>query len=187
MRASTGISVSGYSRLLRNNTQFRRLWLAQLISGTGDWFYSVAIYSLLLQLTGSAKTVALAAVLQILPMFVAGPTAGAVNDRVSRRKIMLATDVARALLVLGMVVVHTREQIWILYVLLAMEVAAAAFFEAARNAVLPSVVDESDIEDDSDAAAEATTAPGVHENAWGANGEDGELSLIHISEPTRPY
>ena len=186
MRASTGISVSGYSRLLRNNTQFRRLWLAQLISGTGDWFYSVAIYSLLLQLTGSAKTVALAAVLQILPMFVAGPTAGAVNDRVSRRKIMLATDVARALLVLGMVVVHTREQIWILYVLLAMEVAAAAFFEAARNAVLPSVVDESDI---ATANALSSTTWSVTVTAGAAIGGFAVvfLSLIHISEPTRPY
>ncbi len=145
MRASTGISVSGYSRLLRENAEFRRLWLAQLISGTGDWFYSVAIYSLLLQLTGSAETVALAAVIQILPFFFAGPTDGAVNDRVSRRKVILATDAVRAVLVLGMVVVHTREQIWILYVLLAMEVMAATFFESARNAVLPSVVDESDI------------------------------------------
>lgn len=40
------------------------------------------------------------------------------------------------------------------------------------------IVDESDVEDDSDAAAEATTAPGVDENAWGANGEDGERPEI---------
>jgi len=131
--------------LLRRNVPFRRLWCAQLVSGTGDWFYSVAIYDLLLQLTGSAQTVALAAVLQILPMFVVGPTAGAVNDRVSRRRVMLITDLLRAAVVLGMLTVGTRDRIWILYMLLAFEVSTAAFFESARNAILPNVVSKEDI------------------------------------------
>ena len=141
-----GITLPGYYRLLRRNVNFRRLWLAQLISGTGDWFYSVAIYDLLFRLTGSAQVVALAAVLQILPMFIAGPTAGAVNDRVSRRSVMLLTDLIRSFVVLGMLFVETREQIWFLYILLGSEVFTAAFFESARNAVLPSVVDREDIQ-----------------------------------------
>lgn len=145
MNDNSTITLPGYYRLLRRNVSFRRLWLAQLISGTGDWFYSVAIYDLLLSLTGSAQVVALAAVLQILPMFVAGPTAGAVNDRVSRRRVMLIADLVRSIVVLGMLFVETREQIWILYLLLACEVSTAAFFESARNAVLPSVVDRKDI------------------------------------------
>ena len=81
MNNDAGITLPNYYRLLRRNVHFRRLWLAQLVSGTGDWFYSVAIYDLLLRLTGSAETVALAAVLQILPMFFAGPTAGAAPRR----------------------------------------------------------------------------------------------------------
>ena len=145
MDKDAGISLPSYFRLLRRNVPFRRLWLAQLVSGTGDWFYSVAIYDLLLQLTGSAETVALAAVLQILPMFVVGPTAGAVNDRVSRRRVMLITDLLRSAVVLGMLTVGTREHIWVLYLLLAFEVSTAAFFESARNAILPNVVSEDDI------------------------------------------
>ncbi len=145
MNDDTSITLPGYYQLLRRNVSFRRLWLAQLISGTGDWFYSVAIYDLLLRLTGSAQTVALAAVLQILPMFIAGPTAGAVNDRVSRRRVMLITDLVRSVVVLGMLFVETREQIWFLYLLLACEVSTAAFFESARNAVLPNVVERKDI------------------------------------------
>ena len=145
MNADSGISLVAYYRLLRGNVQFRRLWLAQLISGTGDWFYAVAIYDLLLRLTGSASTVALAAVLQIVPMFLAGPTAGAVNDRVSRRRVMLVTDLFRAVVVLGMLLVETREQIWLLFVLLASEVATAAFFESARTAVIPTMVAEGEI------------------------------------------
>src|SRR5205814_8513589 len=64
---ATSISVLAYLRLLRENRNFRRLWLAQIISEVGDWFYSLAIYSLLLQLTGRAGSVALALVLQCRP------------------------------------------------------------------------------------------------------------------------
>lgn len=132
--------MAGYWRLLRHSTQFRRVWLAQLISGSGDWFYSVAIYSLLLELTGRAGTVAWAAILQILPMMLLGPLAGAINDRLSRRKVMLASDLVRSGLVVCMVLIRSEEQIWMLYALLALEIGAAAFFEAGRNAILPSLV-----------------------------------------------
>jgi predicted MFS family arabinose efflux permease len=146
VNASRGsISLRGYAELVRRNPNYRRLWLAQLISGSGDWFYSVAVYSLLLDLTGSAESVAIAVVLQILPNFLAGPTAGVVNDRLSRRKVMLVADAVRAVLVLGLLFIRTAEQIPLLYLLLAMEIATAAFFESGRNAALPSVVEREDI------------------------------------------
>lgn len=132
--------MRGYWALLRSAANFRRLWIAQLISGAGDWFYSVAIYSLLLELTGRAGPVAWAAILQILPMMLLGPTAGSVNDRVSRRKVMLASDLLRAGLVLCMLLIKRREQVWILYLLLTLEIGTAAFFEAGRSAILPSLV-----------------------------------------------
>ncbi|MEZ5362259.1 MAG: MFS transporter [Bryobacterales bacterium] len=139
------ISLAGYRDLVRRNPNYRRFWFAQLISGSGDWFYSVAVYNLLLELTGSAESVAIAVVLQILPNFVAGPTAGVVNDRLSRRKVMLVADAVRAVLVLGLLFIRTAEQIPILYLLLGLEIATAAFFESGRNAALPSVVEREDI------------------------------------------
>ena len=75
------VSFASYSRLLRGNQNFRRLWSAQVVSEIGDWFYTLAIYNLLLQLTGRASSVALALVLQVLPQTFIGPTAGVVNDR----------------------------------------------------------------------------------------------------------
>jgi len=75
------ISFSSYLRLLRQNRNFRRLWTAQIVSEIGDWFYTLAIYSLLLQLTGRAGSVALALVLQVLPQTFIGPLSGVVNDR----------------------------------------------------------------------------------------------------------
>ena len=134
------VTLRGYRRLLRDAPNFRKVWIAQLISGSGDWFYSVAIYSLLLELTGRAELVAWAAILQILPMMLLGPTAGAVNDRLSRRKVMLFSDLVRAVLVLCMLLIERADQIWLLYSLLALEIGTAAFFEAGRSAILPSLV-----------------------------------------------
>jgi len=73
---ASSITFSSYARLLRRNPNLRRLWVAQIISEIGDWFYTLAIYTLLLQLTGRAGSVALALVLQVLPQTLVGPTAG---------------------------------------------------------------------------------------------------------------
>lgn len=139
------VSLAGYRTLLRRYPHYRRVWLAQLISGSGDWFYSVAIYTLLLDLTGRAEAVAWAAILQILPMLLMGPTAGAVNDRLSRRKVMIASDLVRAALAPCMLLVTKPEQVWLLYLLLALEIGTAAFFEAGRNAIVPSLMRRDDV------------------------------------------
>ena len=47
-----------FTALLTRNPQFRRLWIAQVVSQLGDWFNAVAVYALLLDLTGSATLVA---------------------------------------------------------------------------------------------------------------------------------
>src|ERR1700726_2252338 len=95
-------SFSAYFRLIRNNRNIRLLWIAQIVSEVGDWFYIIAIYSLLLQITGKAHAVGLALVLQVLPSTLVGPTAGVLNDRIRRQHVMIATDLARMAIVLGM-------------------------------------------------------------------------------------
>ncbi|MBI3646966.1 MAG: MFS transporter, partial [Acidobacteriales bacterium] len=96
------VSFAHYLRLLRGNRNFRRLWGAQIVSEIGDWFYTLAIYNLLLQLTGRAGSVALALVLQVLPQTLIGPTAGVLNDRLRRKHVMIAADLGRMLIVLCM-------------------------------------------------------------------------------------
>jgi predicted MFS family arabinose efflux permease len=142
---ATSISVLAYLRLLRENRNFRRLWLAQIISEVGDWFYTLAIYSLLLQLTGRAGSVALALVLQVLPQTLVGPAAGIVNDRISRKKVMIAADVLRTVIVFAMLLVRSRSMVWLVYPLLLLETIMAAFFEPARKAVIPSVTAREDV------------------------------------------
>jgi MFS family permease len=133
------ISLSSYARLLRGNRNFRRLWMAQIVSEIGDWFYTLSIYTLLLQFTGHASSVALALVLQVLPQTLIGPTAGVVNDRVRRKRVMIAADLIRFVIVLSMLLVRSRSTVWLVYPLLLAETCMAAFFEPARNSVIPNI------------------------------------------------
>jgi len=139
------VSFASYARLLSGNRNFRRLWSAQVVSEIGDWFYTLAIYNLLLQLTGRAGSVALALVLQVLPMTFIGPTAGVVNDRLRRKRVMIASDIGRMLIVLCMLLIRSKENVWMVYPLLMAETLLVAFFEPARNAVIPNIVEREDV------------------------------------------
>ena len=137
--AAPSISLASYLRLVRGNRNFRRLWLAQIVSEIGDWFYTLSIYTLLLQLTGHASSVALALVLQVLPQTFVGPTAGVVNDRLRRKHVMIAADLVRFGVVLAMLLVRSRSMVWLVYPLLLAETIMAAFFEPARSSVIPTI------------------------------------------------
>jgi MFS family permease len=139
------ISVASYLRLLRQNRNFRRLWMAQIVSEIGDWFYSLAIYTLLLQLTGRASSVALALVLQVLPQTFVGPAAGVLNDRIRRQHVMIAADLIRMVVVLLMLLVRSASMVWLVYPLLLLETIMAAFFEPARSSVIPNITGREDL------------------------------------------
>ena len=137
--SASPVSVAAYVKLVRDNRNFRLLWLAQAVSEMGDWFYSVAIYSLLLELTGSAQAVATAVVLQVLPQFVIALVAGVINDRLSRKKVMIIADLARACFVLGMLAASRFGSPWPIYILLVLQSFMWGFFEPGRSAVIPNI------------------------------------------------
>jgi len=128
-----------YLRILRTNRNFRLLYIGQTVSQLGDWFNAVAVYALLLDLTGSATAVAWMMVVQFLPIALFGPLAGVVVDRVDRRRLMIAADVARGCFILGLLLVRRADQVWIAYVVMGATVSASAFFEPARTATIPNL------------------------------------------------
>ena len=130
-------SLAAYGRLLRENRDFRLLWIAQIVSEIGDWFYTVALYSLLLELTGKASAVGLAVVLQLLPQVFAAPSAGVLNDRLPRRAVMIFADLCRAVIVLSMLLVRSADMVWLVWVLLFLETLMWALFEPGRSALIP--------------------------------------------------
>ncbi len=135
----------GYVELLRANRDFRLLWLGQVVSQLGDWFDTIALFTLVLKLTGSGRAVGLVLVARFLPSVVLGPLSGVLADRFDRRRIMIASDAARALVVLGFLFVRDPEHVWLVYLLTVLQLAFSAFFEPARSAALPSLVRERDL------------------------------------------
>src|SRR5882762_2243839 len=135
----------GYGELLRGNRSFRFLWLGQVVSQMGDWFDTIAVYTITLRLTGSSRSVALIMVARFLPSVVMGPLSGVVADRFSRRSIMITADFLRAIVVLGFLFVRRPDQMWLVYVLTVMQLAFSAFFEPAKTAAIPSIVSDREL------------------------------------------
>jgi MFS family permease len=136
---------TGYIGLIKNNGDFQRLWLGQIVSQTGDWFNTIALYAVVLKLTGSGKAIGLLLVARFLPTVFCGSTAGVIADRFSRKTIMIVTDLLRAVIVLGFLLVRRADQMWIVYLLTVLQLTTSTFFEPARTAAIPSVVHERDL------------------------------------------
>lgn len=135
----------GYLELLKANREFRLVWLGQLVSQLGDWFDTIAVYAIVLKITGSGRAVGLVLVARFLPTVIVGPMAGVLVDRFNRRTIMIVSDVLRAVIVLGFLFVRKPEHIWAIYVLTVFQLVCSAFFEPARTAAIPSIVKDREL------------------------------------------
>ncbi|HST51533.1 MAG TPA: MFS transporter [Pyrinomonadaceae bacterium] len=132
-----------YRRLLAGNADFRRLWIGQVVSEVGDWLNNIAVLALAIQLAGEGRVglaVALYAIARHLPLFLFGPIAGVVVDRLNRRRVMIAADLARAVLALGFVLAARLSSLGLIYVVGASLFSISSFFNAAKRASIPNLV-----------------------------------------------
>jgi MFS family permease len=130
-----------YIRLLRENADFSNLWLAQVISLLGDWFSFVALSALVSRYSdrpGLAVSGLLLA--RFLPPLLVSPIAGVLVDRFNRKYLLMFSDLMRAALVAGMLLVTDREHLNLIYVLTVFQFILSAIFEPGRAAILPSLV-----------------------------------------------
>jgi predicted MFS family arabinose efflux permease len=130
--------------LLRRNRDFRRLFVASVISLGGDWFLFVALGGLLLEATGKATAVGIMIFAQEVPVFLATPWAGWLADRLDRRRLMIVCDLARTVICASFLLVGP-DNLWLAYALLATLSIFAAVFDPASSAALPNVVDPEDL------------------------------------------
>ncbi len=131
--------------LLRRNRDFRLFYIGQLISFAGDWFLIVALSGLVLELTGSAALVAGIFIAYNLPYGVVSFIGGPLADRMDRRFLMIVTNAIMGILAIGFFLVHSRSDLWLVYVLTAGISAVSAFFEPAASAAVPNLVDPADL------------------------------------------
>jgi MFS family permease len=130
----------GYIALLRRNRNYRYLWSGQVVSLLGDWFNLIASASLVASLTQSGVAVGGLFVIRMLAQFLATPFAGVAADRYNRKHLLILADLGRALTVTGFLLVREPDQVWLLYVLTAIQMALSGLFFPARNAILPDIV-----------------------------------------------
>ena len=140
-------------RVVLRNPQFAKLWMAQVVSQAGDWLNRVACLVLIGRLGGgSTAQLGFGALfgaelaLRLLPAAFLGPLAGPIADRLPRRMLMVVSDVARAVVVLGFLFVREPRDLYFMYALIMLQMGIGMFFEAARSAALPSTVPREELQ-----------------------------------------
>jgi MFS family permease len=137
--------TSPYVTLLRRNPAFARLYLAQLTSFAGDWFATVALLGLALELTGSSTIASLVLVLQTGGFAAAAPLAGILADRFDRRRLLVAADLARVPVALTFLLARDPDTLWIAFVAVLLLAVGAAVFEPTSSASLPNLVEPDEL------------------------------------------
>ncbi len=135
----------GYLELIRTNPNYRRIWIGNVASLLGDWFNTIAIYTLVTGVTGSPLALGLVFITKMLPFALAAPLAGLLTDRFDRRRLMIAADLARALVVLGFVLVDEPREVPLLYLLAAIQMIISAVFIPAQSACIPNITSEREL------------------------------------------
>lgn len=129
----------GYFELLRQNPNFRWLWGGQVVSLLGDWFNLIASAILIAELTGSRLALGVLFTIRMLAPFFIAPLAGICADRYNRKHLLIITDLARAVIVIGFLFVRDASDIWLLYALTTLLFGVSGFFSPARSAILPDI------------------------------------------------
>ncbi len=137
--------IQPYVTLVKENNDFRNLWFSQIISQLGDWFNLIASATLVAQLSGGGLAIGALFLARLLPPFLLGPIVGVVADRFDRRKILIVSDILRAITVLGFLLVQDQSHIWMLYALTVLQLSISAFFEPTRAAIVPEIVEYKDL------------------------------------------
>src|SRR5829696_4200524 len=91
---------------LRDDPDFRRYWLARVLSITGSMVTAVALPVLVYRLSGSTFLTALTTALEAAPYLLTGLFAGALSDRWNRRRVMVSADLVNAVLIGSIPVAH---------------------------------------------------------------------------------
>jgi MFS family permease len=134
-----------YWSLIRHNADFRRLYVARLVSFAGDWFLVVPLLGLVYEATDSSLAASAVLAAQALPAALLAPITGAVSDRFDRKKILIISDLLRAGLALSLLAVDAVGGVWFPLLIMLLEGAGAAFFYPASTGALPNVVDEREL------------------------------------------
>lgn len=117
---------------------FRTMWLAQFVSIFGDFLALFGVISLItFKLHGNAVQVTAVTIAYVLPLAIISPVAGVFVDHWNVRRVMILSDVSRAVLIILLIFVTDVAQICVIFALLS---AVASFFAPAQSVTLRTLV-----------------------------------------------
>lgn len=134
-----------FRRLLVENHNYRSVWFAQVVSEIGDHFNNIAVFSLALRYGDAGVVLAAVMIARGVPMLVAGPVSGVLLDRWNRKRVMIASDLARAAIALCFILTIDQKSPGLLYLLSAILMFASPFFNSGRSAILPAIANKEEL------------------------------------------
>src|SRR5262245_26854640 len=138
-------SSGSFLDLLRSNRNYRFMWTGQVVSEVGDHFNNIAVFSLVLANTGSGMAVAGILLARGAAVMLAGPVAGVLLDRMDRRRIMILSDITRAILAVSFILAIPMGRTWLLFLLSGALMFASPFFTSGRAAILPTIASSEEL------------------------------------------
>ncbi|HEX7842046.1 MAG TPA: MFS transporter [Kofleriaceae bacterium] len=131
--------------LLVRNRDFRRLFLASVVSLAGDWFSFVAVAGLVTELTGRPGAPAFVYAATVLPVFAASPIAGALADRFDRKRILVIADLVRVPIALALCLAAWWRSTALAIIAVTALAVGASFSDPIASAATPNLVDADEL------------------------------------------
>ena len=166
-----------YLQLIRENRDFRRLWIAAVISMLGEWFNTIALFFLILEYTGSEFLLGLLFTVRMAGFAILQPFIGLMADRYNRKMLMVVSNLLQAGFALCFLLVNDSSDIAWMIGLSGLMMVLHGVYMTAERASLPNVVSEEDLATANalDAASWSTALcigamlGGIVVSIWGTN------------------
>jgi DHA3 family macrolide efflux protein-like MFS transporter len=142
--ARGGPSAAPSALAVFRNRNFTALWTGQLVSTIGSALTSLAASILVFRETGSALSVGLMLMATAAPSLLIGLIAGVFVDRLDRKRILIAADLIRGVLVVFIPFLFRIDIAW-LYIIVMLTSAVGQFYDPAHESVLPEVASDEDL------------------------------------------
>ncbi|MEC7242413.1 MAG: MFS transporter [Myxococcota bacterium] len=137
--------LRGFSRLIRQNRDFRRLWISHMISLIGDWLSYIAVSVISIQQGGGAFAVGMVLFVHSIPLALMSPISGPLADRFDRKWILILGYLGASVLTVCMWGAARMESVWLLQTVLFFRVCVSGLAITARSAAIPALVGREDL------------------------------------------
>lgn len=134
-----------YGQLIRENRDFRQLWIAAVISMLGEWFNTIALFFLILEYTGSEFLLGMLFTVRMAGFAILQPFIGLLADRYNRKTLMVASNLLQAGFALCFLLVNDSSDIVWMIGLSGLMMVLHGVYMTAERAALPNVVSEEDL------------------------------------------